>query len=135
METITAIIDRASDGGITVYAPKVPGVYAPAPTEAEAKAEFVEMLDEMADDIKERTGAYPRWYSPDGITVDYTYSLSGFFEAFPFINASALGQEIGINPSLMRRYKSGKSGVSKKQCAALQDAIGKIADRLHAVTF
>ncbi|WP_216655771.1 hypothetical protein [Xylanibacter muris] len=30
-----------------------------------------------------------------------------FFLAFPFINASEFAKSIGINPSLMRKYKNG----------------------------
>ena len=88
MATLTAIIEKASDGGFSVYSPDVPGV-----------------------------------------------SLSGFFEAFPFINASQLGAAIGINPSLMRRYKSGQKGVSQKQRQLIQSEIGKIASRLQSVRF
>lgn len=132
---LTAIIERASDGGFTVYSPDVPGVYAPAPTEDEAKAEFLEMLEESAEDILDTTGKYPEWYSADGMEVEYTYSLSGFFEAFPFINASQLGVAIGINPSLMRRYKAGQKGVSQKQRLLIQAEIGKIASRLQSVRF
>ncbi len=135
MATLTAIIEKASDGGFSVYSPDVPGVYAPAPTEEEAKAEFVEMLEEQAEDMFDSTGKYPAWYSADGIEVEYTYSLSGFFEAFPFINASQLGAAIGINPSLMRRYKSGQKGVSQKQRQLIQSEIGKIASRLQSVRF
>lgn len=135
MSNITAIIERASDGGFTVYSPSVKGVYAPAPTEAEAKAEFEEMLEEQAEDIQERTGEMPAWYSNGKPEIEYTYSLSGFFEAFPFINATKFGEAIGINASLMRRYKSGKSGISNKQKLLIQSKFESIVNDLQSVRF
>lgn len=135
MATLTAIIEKGTDGGFNIYSPDVRGVYAPAPTETEAKKEFEEMLQEEAEEILVNVGKYPGWYSPDGIDIEYTYSLSGFFESFPFINASQFGAAIGINPSLMRRYKSGQKGVSKRQCKLIQAEFDKIVERLHSVRF
>lgn len=132
--TLTAIIERATDGGFTIHAPEVFGVYAPAPTESEAKAEFLEMLEEQAEDICERTGRYPEWYIPGkDIKVEYTYSLSGFFEAFPFFNASKFAEAIGINPSLMRRYKRGQGGISDKQKQIIQTELERVLENLQAV--
>ncbi len=131
---LTAIIERAQDGGFTIHTPEVFGVYAPAPTESEAKAEFLEMLEEQAEEIFEQDGAYPQWYVPGkGIEVEYTYSLSGFFEAFPFFNASKFAEVVGINPSLMRRYKSGIGGISNRQKQLIQDELEKVLENLQAV--
>lgn len=133
---LTAIIERACDGGFTIHAPKVEGVYAPAPTEQEAKEEFVEMLQEQAEDAFDRNGVYPDWFANGEMPeIDYTYSLSGFFEAFPFINATKFGEAIGVNPSLMRRYKRGLSGVSMKQKRIIEDELKKVIDNLQAVHF
>ena len=132
---LEAIIEKAKDGGISIHSPQVKGVYAAAPTEEEAKAEFVEMLDEMAEDILDNTGALPQWKRPGGYDIDYTYTLSGFFEAFPFINASELALTIGVNPSLMRRYKSGQSSVSKRQKEFIQTQFNHVVERMQAVKF
>lgn len=132
---LTAIIERARDGGFTIHSEVVKGVYAPGPTEAEAKAEFMEMLGEQAEFIEERTGAMPEWYADGAPEVEYTYSLSGFFEAYPFINATKFGEAIGINPSLMRRYKSGQSGISAKQKELIQEKFADIVNNLQSVRF
>lgn len=63
MNQITAYIERASDGSFTISSPQVKGVYAPAPTVEEAQVEFVKMLGEQAEDIKDITGRWPEWYS------------------------------------------------------------------------
>lgn len=70
---LTAIIERACDGGFTIHAPKVAGVYDPAPTEREAKEEFVEMLQEQAEDAFERDGVYPDWFV-DGVLPEIDYA-------------------------------------------------------------
>lgn len=131
---ITAIIEKAQDGGFSIYSPQIKGVYAPGPTEEEAKEEFAEMLAEEAEDVKERTGSYPEWHGQDA-EIEFTYSISGFFEAFPFINASEFAKAVGVNPSLMRRYKAGKSGVSPRQRQQIQQKLYEIAGRLQAVRF
>lgn len=131
---VNAIIERAKDGGFTIHSPEVFGVYAPAPTESEAKVEFMEMLEEQAEEIKEQEGKYPQWYMPGGeIEVEYKYSLSGFFEAFPFFNASKFAEAVGINPSLMRRYKRGNGGISNKQKQLIQAELEKVLENLQAV--
>lgn len=135
MSKITAIIERASDGGFSIYAPSVNGAYAPAPTEAEAKEEFIEMLHEQADYYKERKGEYPEWYADGNFEVEYTYSLSGFFQAYPFINATKFAEAVGINPSLMRRYKAGMSGISPRQKILIQAKFESIVNSLQAVQF
>lgn len=133
---ITAIIERATDGGFSIYSPSVPGVFAPAPTEDEAKAEFQDMLEEQAEDIFEREGKYPEWFIPETPTeIEYTYSMSGFFEAFPFINATKFAEAVGINPSLMRRYKAGKSGISERQKQLIQNKLDSVAHNLQYVRF
>lgn len=109
-------------------------MYAPAPTEQEAKEEFLSMLEESADDYCERYGKNPEWYDPESVAdVEYTYSLSGFFEAFPFFNASKFAEAVGINPSLMRRYKSGQGGISKNQKKLIQAKLEQVVEDLQAV--
>lgn len=131
---LTAIIERAADGGFVIHSPQVEGVYAPAPTENEAKEEFLSMLEEAAEDQQERNGCYPEWYCAGiGAAVEYTYALSGFFEAFPFINASKFAEAVGINPSLMRRYKSGQGGISKSQKQLIQTKLEEVVVNLQAV--
>lgn len=135
MTKITAIIERASDGGFSIYAPSVKGAYAPGLTEAEAKDEFVGILHEQAEYFQERTGHLPDWYADGSPEIEYTYSLSGFFEAYPFINATKFAEAVGINPSLMRKYKAGLCGISPKQKNMIQDKFESIVTSLQAVRF
>lgn len=83
MKKIKAIIEKANDGGISVYSEDVNGAYGFGLTEQEAKDDFMSVLEEQAEYYKEKHGDFPVWYK-SGYSVDYVYDLSGFFEAFPF---------------------------------------------------
>lgn len=114
MKKIKAIIEKANDGGISVYSEDVNGAYGFGLTEQEAKDDFMSVLEEQAEYYKEKHGDFPVWYK-SGYSVDYIYDLSGFFEAFPFINASKFAKEIGMNESVMRKYKGKIVTASDKQ--------------------
>ena len=134
-KTITAIIERGDDGAFSIYAQddNVP-VFANGLTEKEARDEFEQIMKEQAEYIKETTGEEPQWYSPD-IKVNYRYDLTAFFQAFPFVSASGLARAIGINPSLMRKYKSGIAKASEAQKNIIQSKLDNIVERLQAVHF
>jgi predicted RNase H-like HicB family nuclease len=106
MKRITAIIEKASDGGYGIYAEGNLPLFSSGLTEDEAREEFETLVREQAEFMKERQGEYPDWYSDD-VQIDYRYDMSGFFLAFPFINVSEFAKSLDINPSLMRKYKSG----------------------------
>lgn len=134
MKTIKAIIEKADDGGISVYSEDVNGAYGFGLTEQEAKEDFISVLEEQAEYYGERHGEFPDWYK-SGYSVDYVYDLSGFFEAFPFINASKFAKEIGINESVMRKYKGKIVTASEKQRAIIQSKYNEILKRMTNVKF
>lgn len=130
-----AVIEKSTDGGFSVYSDEVEGSFGYGLTEEEAKKDFIEILDEQAEFYKERTGKYPKWYSKNGYEVDYHYDLSGFFKAFPFINATAFAKALGINSSQMRKYKSGIVPVSDKQLRRVQAKYDTIVEQMRNVRF
>ena len=134
MKTIKAIIEKANDGGISVYSEDVDGAYGFGPTEQEAKDDFISVLEEQAEYYKEKHGKLPAWFQ-SGYSVKYVYDLSGFFEAFPFINASKFAREIGMNESVMRKYKGKIVTASEKQKAIIQAKYNAIIERMTAVKF
>ncbi len=134
MKKIKAIIEKANDGGISIYSEDVSGAYGFGLTEQEAKDDFVSVLEEQAEYYKERHGEFPSWYK-SGYSVEYVYDLSGFFEAFPFINASKFAKEIGINESVMRKYKGKIVTVSEKKKTLIQSRYDEILKRMALVKF
>ena len=103
-------------------------------TEEEAKADFCGVLKEQAAYYYERTNTYPDWYE-EGYEIEYRYDLSGFFLSFPFINASEFASYVGINPSLMRKYKSGLVKASAKQKDQIQAKYSEMIRNLERVKF
>ena len=134
MKKIKAIIEKANDGGISIYSEDVNGTYGFGLTEQEAKDDFMSVLEEQAEYYNERHGDFPMWYK-SGYSVDYIYDLSGFFEAFPFINASKFAKEIGMNESVMRKYKGKIVTASEKQRAIIQSRYNDLLKRKEDVRF
>ena len=134
MKRITAIIEKASDGGYGIYAEGNLPLFSSGLTEDEAREEFETLVREQAEFMKERQGEYPDWYSDD-VQIDYRYDMSGFFLAFPFINVSEFAKSLDINPSLMRKYKSGIAKAGERQKDLIQRKFDDIVSRLSAVRF
>ena len=134
MKKTTLIIEKAEDGGYGVYSKEIPGVVGYGLTEKEAKEDAKEILEEQADFYKQKHGVFPEWYSED-IEVEYRYDFSGFFLAFPFFNVSKFAEEIGINASLMRKYKEGLAFASEKQKALIQEKFNEIKQKMNLVQF
>ncbi|MBR6250113.1 MAG: type II toxin-antitoxin system HicB family antitoxin [Bacteroidales bacterium] len=130
-----AIIERGTDGGFAIYAEEVSGAFGSGETEQEAKNDFVEVLEEQAEYYQEQTGNLPDWYNGGKYTIEYVYDLSAFFEQFPFINATEFAKAIGLNASLMRKYKRKIVPISDKQKARIQSNYNAILNRMQAVTF
>lgn len=135
MKKILAIIEKGEDGGYSIYAADdmVP-VVGDGLTETEARESFEECLQEQATYMMERTGEWPDWYDAQ-MEVDYRYDMSAFFMAFPFINVTEFAKSIDINPSLMRKYKSGVAKAGPKQKDLIQHKFEDILTRLSAVRF
>ena len=134
MKAITAIIEKASDGGYAIYCKEISGLVGSGLTEKEAKEDFVQVLDEQADFYKERHGKFPKWYA-DEYEIEYRYDMSALFLSFPYINASEFAQYIGINPSLMRYYKSGLVAAGEKQKNLIQAKWNEMIENMERVKF
>ena len=134
MKKIVAIIEKGTDGGYAIHSEGNVPLFANGLTEEEARKDFEELIPEQAEYMKEHTGKYPDWYN-DGFEVDYRYDMTAFFQAFPFINATELAKSIGINPSLMRKYKSGLAKAGAKQKDMIQNKFDDIVSRLGVVKF
>lgn len=134
MKKITAIIEKASDGSYSIYLPKVEGVYGSGLSEQEAKEELTDAI-ESAKEYAEENGweGYEELKHP--FEVEYKYDLSGFFMSFNIFDVSALANRLGINASLMRRYKTGKACISAMQKKRIEEGIHQIALELSHVKF
>ncbi|MDR0542460.1 MAG: type II toxin-antitoxin system HicB family antitoxin [Dysgonamonadaceae bacterium] len=135
MKTLKAIIEKGKDGLFAIYIPEIAGLYGAGETEIEAKENLYETI-EMALEHVEETGTWGD-YAPlkENPAIEYTYDLSGFFKSYDFFDITALANRIGINASLMRRYKTGMKKASFAQKAKISEGIHAIANQLSAVKF
>lgn len=127
---LTAIIERGQDGGFAVCVREMPWLIGYGLTEAEAKTDFLEVFSEQAEYYQEKHGVLPAWHDAE---IEYRYDISAFFLAFPFINVSEFARCIGINPSLMRKYKQGIASASDKQLSIIQSELQKMVSKLQSV--
>lgn len=134
MKEIIAIIEKADDGGYSIYSKGIKGVYGYGLSMQEAKDDFKEVYEEQAEYYKEKYGEFPKWYF-ENPKIEYRYDFSAFFEAFPFINVTQFAHEVGINPSLMRKYKGRLAFASDKQKQAIQSKFNELVDRMNVVRF
>lgn len=130
MEKIKAIIERAEDGGYGIYVDEINGIVGYGRSEEEAREDFMCVMEEQIEYQRAATGVVPEW---TGLPVDFHYELSAFFQAFPFINATQFAHEIGINPSLMRKYKMGLATASEKQKALIAVRLNALIEKLQQV--
>jgi predicted RNase H-like HicB family nuclease len=135
MKKIKAIIEKGNDGLYSIYLPDVMGMYGTGETEAEAKEALLEAV-ESAREYVEETGKWGDYvvFKSD-FEFDYRYDLSGFFKSYSFFDVSALAGRLGLNASLLRRYKSGISKAETKQKEKIEQGIHNIAIELSAVKF
>lgn len=129
---VVAIIEKGSDGGYSIFAKDLPGTYGYGLTEDEAKEDFMDVLSEQVEYMKERTGKECKF---DIDNIEYRYDLSGFFMSFPFFNVSEFARAIGVNASLLRRYKSGSAHASETQKRKIKEHLDEIVLKLQAVKF
>lgn len=132
---VKAIIEKGNDGFYSIYIPDIAGLYGAGETEAEAKEALNEAID-MAREYAQETGDWSD-YAPlaDKFSIEYAYDLSGFFLTFDVLDASTLAKHIGINPSLMRRYKAGITKASDRQKEKIAKGIQSLAKQLSAAAF
>lgn len=135
MKKIKAIIEKGSDGLYAIYLPDVKGIYGTGETESEAKEALIEASD-SAKEYVEETGEWGDYivFKSD-FEFDYRYDLSGFFKTYSFFDVSALAGRLGLNASLLRRYKSGISTAETKQKEKIEQGIHNIANELISVKF
>ena len=134
MGKIIAIIEKSEDGGYGIYAPDFKGLFGYGETEEEAKESLCDAIESQIEYYEENGKDVPE--ALQGNTeFEYHYDISAFFKAFPFINTSAFARAIGINPSLMCKYKERIAFAGDKQKAIIQEGLNAIVKKLSTVQF
>lgn len=137
MKKVLAVIEKASDGGYGIYLPETEGVvlYGHGMTETEAKESLLENLESIIEFHEDEELPIPVALNDGDIEFEYRYDFSGFFKAYPIFNVSALAEAVGVNPSLLRKYKNGLAFASQQQKERIEKGIHDLSKELSAVQF
>lgn len=137
MKKVIAIIEKASDGGYGIYLPEIEGaaLYGHGLTEDEARESLMENLESILEFYEEENQPIPVTLNDGNLEFDYRYDFSGFFKAYPFFNVSALAEAVGINASLLRKYKNGLAFPSRQQKEKIEQGIHSLSEQLSTVQF
>lgn len=137
MKKTVAIIEKASDGGYGIYCPEMSDemLFGHGLSEQEAKDSLHECLESIVEHYEENNIPVPAILNNGKLAFEYKYDFSGFFKAYPFFNVSELATELGINSSLMRKYKNGLALASAEQRNKIESGIHAISKKLSTVHF
>lgn len=133
---VTAIIEKNKDGFYSVYvSDKLPGIALNGQGYSvdEAKKEMITALEEIKEMYQEEGKPIPEAIS--NIEFEYQYDMQSLFDYFNWINVTKLAEKVGINDSLLRRYKNGLAFASEKQCAKIQNCLQQLGNELSTVRF
>lgn len=122
---ITAIIE-ASKTGFGIYSDDLPGITGYGISIEAAKADLQSAIDEVLE-VNEEDGTEPmKELNKGNIEFIYKYDIESLFKYFGMLDATNFARKIGLNPSLLRQYKTGITLAGPKQKE-------KIEKGLHAL--
>lgn len=125
-------IEKQSDGTYIAYntsGEKVTIIGA-GDTVREAKEDFFNTIEELRQSYVDTNDPVPAFLDDQ---VDFHFDISSLFEYYSMLNVSALGRYLGINPSLMRQYKSGDTYISDAQLEKIEEGIHRLGMELSAL--
>lgn len=132
MERFIVLIEKDTDGTYIAYNTNGNGfvLIGRGNTVPEAKKEFANSMEEVAESEKERNGLVPEILTK---SPEYKFSLPSLFEYYSVLNVSAFARFIGINDALMRQYKKGDTYISEKQLKKIEDGIHRLGEEFSSL--
>lgn len=129
----TALIEKKTDGGYIVYSSDITStIIGEGATVAEAKADFENTLREVEADYAESGEELPE--DLQGVVFEYKFDIPSLFNYLDFINVSKFAERAGINPSLLRQYKTRNTYISEAQARKIETALHNIGAELTAIS-
>lgn len=128
MKVIIEKRTSAEGGGYVAYTNRCrPVVYGSGESVAEAKSAFNETLKDVIEDYRSTGDKVPKALLT---RPEFRLSVKSIFEAFPWLNASAVARSLGINSGLMRQYKRGTAYASEERLAEIESGLRSLAAQL-----
>lgn len=130
--TQRVIIEWGEDGIYNAYAPDMQNApIGTGKTAEEAKADFLNTVQEMREVYEEEGKQIPEELNAK---YNFQYDVSSVFSAFPFLNVSKIGELLGINASLMRRYSKGEKYISRQRMREIEEGLHRIGAQLQNIS-
>lgn len=129
----TALIEKGKDGTFGIFTPDIQAtIIGDGATVAEAKADFENSVCEVLASYTENGEEVPG--ELQDIEFEYKYDVASVFDYFDFINVTKFARWAGINASLLRQYKVGKTYISEAQAQKIGEALRKVGRELSAIS-
>ena len=128
----TALIEKGKDGTYGIFTPDINHtIIGDGKTVEEAKADFENSVREMILSYTETDREIPGELKD--IQIIYKYDIASVFNYYNWINVSKFAQKAGINPSLMRQYRMGKTYISEVQINKIESALHSLGNDLASI--
>lgn len=126
------MIIEASSTGFGIYGEDFPytayGDSIPA-----AKKDLESVVSDMLEHYEKEKQTAPAVLNDGNIEFVYRYDIGSIFEHFGVLDATNLARRIGMNPSLLRQYKTGKALASDKQKKKIEEGLHALGRELLSV--
>jgi hypothetical protein len=126
------LVIEASDTGFGVYSEGFP-VTGYGDTVEAAKLDFQNALNEVLAYHKEEGTRPDPALNAGNLEFIYKYDIASIFDHFGMLDITNLAKKIGMNPSLLRQYKTGKALASDKQKQKIQAGLHALGQELLSV--
>jgi predicted RNase H-like HicB family nuclease len=127
MKKILVIIEKGTDGIYSAYTPDTVSTIlnGQGNTVADAIDDLKVSMEEVIESYQETDGQVPLELQGN-IEFEYKYDVPSLFNFFDEINMTTFSRKIGINASLLRRYKNGFAFASEKQVLKIKNGLHEL---------
>lgn len=123
---ILALIEKTKNGNYDISTPEIDNkIFGEGDSVQQAKDDFLNNYHEIVGSFNDSAVKLPAELK--NAQFEYKYDIPSLFNEFDFINVSHFARRIGINPGLMRQYKSNSTYISKKQKKKIEKALHEFA--------
>ncbi|CAN5423339.1 hypothetical protein BH20BAC1_BH20BAC1_28550 [soil metagenome] len=126
---VTAVIE-ASKTGFGIYSDELPGITGYGKSVQEAKADLISAIEDVLNSFKEDGTKPMKELNNGSLEFVYKYDIESLFKYFGMLDATNLARKIGLNPSLLRQYKSGITLAGPKQKEKIEKGLHALGKEL-----
>lgn len=129
---VTAIIE-ASKTGFGIYSDDLPGITGYGKSIEEAKADMQSAIEDVLEAYKEDGTKSMKELNSGNLEFVYKYDVKSLFKYFGMLDATNLARKIGLNPSLLRQYKTGVTVAGPKQKERIEKGLHALGRELLSI--